>query len=85
MNARELETVAKCAHWIGAESRFCGAVEGVRRYANSVACPVHTPSALRGLPEPETRAGLPTPVDLPPTIRATPADRRRLHAVPDPT
>lgn len=40
-----------CSHWIGAESRYCQAVEGVRRYITGFCCPVHTPRALQGLPE----------------------------------
>lgn len=50
---------ARCAHWIGAESRYCGAVDGVRRYLNSVVCPAHTPSALAGKPEPQPGPGYP--------------------------
>lgn len=76
---------ARCDHWIGVEARYCRATDGVRRYLNSMVCPAHTPSALRGRPEPETPAGGPTPVDLPATVRAAPADRRPLSAVPDPT
>jgi nitrite reductase/ring-hydroxylating ferredoxin subunit len=76
---------ARCTHWIGAEHRYCGARDGVRQYLNSVVCPLHTPSALRGLPEPETGRGLPTPAGLPAAVRATPADRRPLTAVPDQT
>lgn len=50
---------ARCAHWIGAESRYCRAVDGVRRYLNSVVCPAHTPSALAGKPEPQPGPGYP--------------------------
>lgn len=47
-----------CAHWIGAEGRYCGQ-PGARRYVNSIACPLHTPNALRGLPEPRPGPGMP--------------------------
>jgi hypothetical protein len=48
-----------CTHWIGAEGRYCGA-SGARRYVNSVACPAHTPNALKGLPEVPPGPGLPS-------------------------
>jgi hypothetical protein len=76
---------ARCAHWIGAERRYCGAKDNVRPFLVGLCCPLHTPNALRGLPEPEARTGMPVHVDLPATVRATPADRRPLTAVPDPT
>lgn len=41
----------QCDHWIGVESRYCRAVEGVRRYLPGYRCPAHTPNALKGLPE----------------------------------
>lgn len=45
------ETRPECRHWIGAESRHCREVDGVRRYLPGLRCPAHTPNALRGLPE----------------------------------
>ncbi|MBE4791720.1 hypothetical protein [Streptomyces caniscabiei] len=48
-----------CAHWIGAERRHCGAIEGVRPYLTGLCCPLHTPRALRGLPEFEPGPGWP--------------------------
>lgn len=50
---------ARCAHWIGAENRYCGASDGVRQYLNSTVCPLHTPSALAGKPEPAPGPGMP--------------------------
>ena len=52
-------TGSRCAHWIGAEQRHCRAVEGVRMFLPGLACPAHTPSALRGLPEPLPGPGMP--------------------------
>ncbi|MEU7416750.1 hypothetical protein [Streptomyces antibioticus] len=48
---------ARCAHWIGAEQRYCEATEGVRLYLPGLACPLHTPSALAGKPEPQPGKG----------------------------
>jgi hypothetical protein len=75
---------ARCDHWIGAEQRYCGATDGVRQYLNSKVCPLHTPSALAGKPEPAPGPDRPA-VQLAATVRATPANRRPLTAVPDPT
>lgn len=47
-----------CGHWIGAEQRYCGQ-PGARRYLNSIVCPLHTPCALAGKPEPQPGPGLP--------------------------
>lgn len=41
-----------CRHWLGAESRYCGAPVGVRPYLPGPRCPLHTPAALAGHPEP---------------------------------
>ncbi|MFG2372601.1 hypothetical protein ACGFY9_14120 [Streptomyces sp. NPDC048504] len=49
---------ARCAHWIGAEGRVCGSDKDVHRHVNSVVCPLHTPSALAGRPEPGTKPHL---------------------------
>ena len=50
---------ARCAHWIGAESRYCRAVDGVRFFLIGHCCPAHTPSALAGKPEPQPGPGYP--------------------------
>ncbi|MBW8701853.1 hypothetical protein MBT84_19795 [Streptomyces sp. MBT84] len=41
----------ECRHWIGAEGQYCKQVNGVRLYIPGHRCPLHTPRALRGLPE----------------------------------
>ncbi|MFD9211622.1 hypothetical protein ACFVY9_00600 [Streptomyces sp. NPDC059544] len=41
----------ECRHWIGAESRYCKQVDGVRQYIPGYRCPAHTPNALQGKPE----------------------------------
>lgn len=46
---------APCVHWSGREDRFCGAVP-TRLYDQGPKCREHTPSALRGRPEPGERA-----------------------------
>ena len=45
------KTRPECRHWIGAERRYCREGDGVRLYITGHRCPVHTPRALRGLPE----------------------------------
>ncbi|MFI9203309.1 hypothetical protein [Streptomyces sp. NPDC053048] len=43
----------KCAHWNGAQERFCR-LPGARPYIQGPRCPLHTPAALAGKPEPGT-------------------------------
>lgn len=45
----------KCDHWIGAQRRYCR-IPGARRYLIGHRCPLHTPAALAGRPEPGTPA-----------------------------
>lgn len=47
----------ECAHWIGAEQRFCLAVDNVRAYLTGPRCPLHTPAALAGQDEPQPGPG----------------------------
>lgn len=49
----------RCEHWIGAERRYCGAGAGVRPFLTGLCCPLHTPNALRGLPEAPPGPGMP--------------------------
>lgn len=49
----------RCAHWIGAENRHCRSIESVRPFLTGLCCPLHTPNALKGLPEPEPGPGYP--------------------------
>lgn len=44
-------TRPECGHWVGAERRHCRSIEGVRPYLTGLCCPLHTPNALKGLPE----------------------------------
>jgi hypothetical protein len=46
-----------CSHWLGAS--YCRAREGVRPYLPGPRCPVHTPNALAGQPEPPPGPGIP--------------------------
>lgn len=50
---------ARCAHWVGAEHRHCGATEGVRPFLVGPCCPLHTPNALAGRPETPPGPGMP--------------------------
>jgi hypothetical protein len=49
----------QCGHWLGTESRYCRATEGVRHYVGGRRCPQHTPAALAGRPEPQPGRGWP--------------------------
>jgi hypothetical protein len=49
----------KCGHWIGAEARHCHSTDGVRHFLPGHRCPLHTPNALRGLPEIPPGPGMP--------------------------
>lgn len=53
------EQAPVCDHWVGAERRYCRAVDGVRLFIGGIRCRAHTPSALAGLPEPQPGPGLP--------------------------
>jgi hypothetical protein len=50
-------TDESCAHWIGAELRYCRVIRGVRHYLPGMRCPTHTPAALKGRPEAPERPG----------------------------
>jgi hypothetical protein len=50
---------ARCTHWIGVERRHCGSAEQVRPYLVGLCCPLHTPSAIAGKPEPQPGPGMP--------------------------
>jgi hypothetical protein len=64
------KSAAVCAHWIGAEQRHCGAADGVRFYVTGHCCPLHTPSALAGKPEPQPGPGWPAGAWTTPTPNA---------------
>jgi hypothetical protein len=53
------ETRPECTHWIGSERRHCREADGVRPYLTGPRCPLHTPSALQGKPEPQPGPGWP--------------------------
>ncbi|WP_174447564.1 hypothetical protein [Streptomyces prunicolor] len=48
-----------CGHWIGAVRRYCLAGDDLRSYLTGRRCPLHTPAALAGRPEPRPGPGLP--------------------------
>jgi hypothetical protein len=53
------EQIRECGHWVGAERRHCKEADGVRLFVVGLRCPVHTPNALKGLPEPPPGPGWP--------------------------
>jgi hypothetical protein len=55
----ERTSAPECRHWIGAERRHCRAVDGIRPYLSGLRCPLHTPAALAGKPEPQPGPGWP--------------------------
>ncbi|MGC5659826.1 hypothetical protein ACN261_05360 [Micromonospora sp. WMMD723] len=44
----------RCSHWNGTAGRYCHQTDHVRPYLQGPRCPVHTPAALAGLPEPDS-------------------------------
>ncbi|MCX4974268.1 hypothetical protein [Streptomyces sp. NBC_00620] len=52
-------TVPECRHWIGSERRHCRSVDHIHPYLTGPCCPLHTPAALAGKPEPPPGPGLP--------------------------
>lgn len=48
---RRPATAYRCRHWDGTGRRYCG-TPGARRYLTGYRCPLHTPAALAGRPEP---------------------------------
>ncbi|MEV4768856.1 hypothetical protein [Micromonospora humida] len=48
-------TGGRCGHWIGTAGRYCHHTDHVRPYLQGLRCPAHTPAALAGLPEPDSR------------------------------
>ncbi|MGP4048750.1 hypothetical protein [Streptomyces sp. 2A115] len=49
----------ECRHWIGDERQFCKEANGVRLFIPGRRCPLHTPAALQGKPEPQPGPGWP--------------------------
>jgi hypothetical protein len=43
---------ARCGHWIGAQGRYCHTTDRLRPYLIGWRCPVHTPAAVAGRPDP---------------------------------
>lgn len=48
-----------CGHWIGVENRRCRSGDNIRPYISGHRCPIHTPAAITGQPEPEPGPGWP--------------------------
>lgn len=74
MNDSE-QPVPECRHWIGAERRHCRSIDHIRRYLTGLCCPLHTPSALAGKPEPLPGPGLPAGAWVTPS----PINESRIH------
>jgi hypothetical protein len=65
----------ECRHWIGAERRHCRSGESIRPYLTGPRCPLHTPSALAGKPEPQPGPGFPAGA----WTTASPISTSRVH------
>ncbi|MGW7598156.1 hypothetical protein [Streptomyces antimycoticus] len=50
----------ECGHWVGAETRYCRAKDGLRYFQPGMRCPNHTPAALAGSAEPPAGPGWPS-------------------------
>ncbi len=75
-------TGLRCGHWIGADRQYCHSADQVRHYLPGHRCPLHTPNALRGLPEIPPGPGRPRDWATPPPLRTPIArDKRPLTAV----
>ncbi|MFI2033698.1 hypothetical protein ACH470_03200 [Streptomyces bottropensis] len=68
--------VPVCAHWIGAEQRHCHSTDHVRSYLTGLCCPLHTPNALRGLPEAPPGPGIRSDAPLSPLSTSRVHDAR---------
>lgn len=64
-------SVGVCTHWVGAESRYCRSVDGVRAYLTGPRCPAHTPAALAGKPEAPSTTSLPASAFAPSPLSAS--------------
>jgi hypothetical protein len=65
-------TARRCVHWIGTDGRYCHSPDNLRPYLQGLRCPVHTPSALAGRPEPtSTPVHAPTPPEGSPNVPTT--------------
>ncbi|MGV9427143.1 hypothetical protein ACWDO7_23005 [Streptomyces sp. NPDC003656] len=64
---------SECGHWIGPERRHCRAEEALRLYLTGLRCPLHTPAALAGRPEPAPGPGLPASAWTTPSPQAASA------------
>jgi hypothetical protein len=74
-----------CGHWIGAEQRHCDSADHVRHFLPGHRCQIHTPNALKGLPEVPPGPGRPRDWATPPPLRTpTARDRRHLTVVKNP-
>lgn len=50
----------ECGHWDGAERRYCRSIKDVHHHLIGHRCPIHTPAAMAGRPEPQPDPGWPT-------------------------
>jgi hypothetical protein len=57
-----------CRHWIGTQSRYCRRRHGIRTYLPGLRCPLHTPAALAGRPEPQPGPGWPAGAGTRPSL-----------------
>jgi hypothetical protein len=65
---KDTPPVPECRHWIGAERRHCRSVDSIRPYLTGPRCPLHTPAALAGRPEPQPGPGWPAGAGTRPSL-----------------
>ncbi|NUH35307.1 hypothetical protein HUF15_00735 [Streptomyces samsunensis] len=46
-------------HWDGSRRQYCRTRDDVHRYVIGYRCPLHTPAAMAGRPEPQPGPGMP--------------------------
>ncbi|MCP9205544.1 hypothetical protein [Streptomyces cucumeris] len=61
MSARQrlADALPECGHWDGPAAQYCHTRADVHRYVIGWRCPLHTPAAVAGRPEPQPGPGLP--------------------------
>jgi hypothetical protein len=42
----------RCGHWLGDQQTWCHSQVGIRLHLTGPLCPLHTPAAVAGRPEP---------------------------------
>ncbi|MFF5670304.1 hypothetical protein ACFY8S_09230 [Streptomyces hygroscopicus] len=56
---RLAKALPECGHWDGTRRQYCRTRDDVHRYLIGYRCPLHTPAAMAGRPEPQPGPGMP--------------------------